>query len=117
MRQIVIGAAVLALATAGSAALPVASANTILDEVLDLFACRDPGPQGTITTAPTGAQVPDSGWEGSEYHVYGGYTYTNVDRYNHCVANRQIGAVWISYGGSSTYDWCVNCLYTDSLLA
>ena len=115
MKQTIAILAVLALA--GVSLAPVASATTILDQVLDAFTCRNPGYQGTITKAPTGAQVPQTGWVGPEYHVYGGYTYTNVDRYNHCVGKYQVGAVWTSYGGSTSYDTCVNCVTIGTLLA
>ena len=99
------------------AALPLASADTIVDDVVDALACRNPGYQGTITTVPYFVWVDGTGWVGPYYYVYGSTSYENVDRYNHCVLGIQVGAVSTSYGGSRSWASCVNCPWvtTDTL--
>lgn len=112
MRQILTMATLVALSTVALA--PVVSANTIVETILETVACRNPGYQGTITTVPYFVWVDGTGWVGSRYYVYGSTSYENVDRYNHCVAGVQVGAVWISYAGSSSWASCVNCVQFEA---
>lgn len=116
MRQISLAATMAALLAIVSVA-PVVSATTVVEDLKDAFACQNPGYQGTITSAPYFASTDGTGWVGPYYYAYYTVHYENVDRYNHCVAGFQVGAVNVSYGGSSSYAWCVNCLYADSILA
>lgn len=100
-------------------AAPTASANSIVENLVDSLVCTNPGYQGTIATVPYFVWVDGTGWVGPYYHVYYTTSYERVDRYNYCVANVQVGAVSTSYGGSSSYDACVNCPFatdeTDTL--
>lgn len=106
-----IAAVVLMALAACMPALPTASAG------FEILPCTATGSQGTIVTVPYYATIYGTGWEGSEYHVYGGYSYEDVDRWNYCVAGFQVGAVNARYSHSTTWDSCVNCLYVESLLA
>ena len=122
MRQFSPLTALLAAALAGLFAVPAASANVDVGEVpdvvdVDVLACHNTGYQGTIVTVPYLVWVYGTYWQGPYYYVDGSWSYENVDRYNYCIYGIQVGAVSTSYGGTYYWTWCVNCLYTDSLLA
>ena len=116
MRQISL-AAMMAVALATISIVPVVSANTVVEDAVDRLACHNTGSQGTITKVPYFVWVDGAYWIGSYYYVDSTISYQNVDRYNYCIANIQVGAVSTSYGGSSSRHTCVNCVVIGVELA
>ena len=111
MNKTITFVALAALMAVGT--LPVVSANsTIVEDALEKLACNYTGPQGTITSAPTSAGFGGAYWIGPYYYADYSVTYTDIDRYNYCVANIQVGAVSTSYGYRQSYHTCVNCVAT-----
>ena len=109
--------ATLATLLVAGAAIPVASANTIVDDIVDTLACHYTGPQGHIAYVPYFAWVDGAYWIGSKYYVDYTVSYQDVERYNYCIAGIQVGAVNVGYGYSSSYHTCVNCVVIGVELA
>ena len=117
MRQISPIAALLAAALAATLAAPVASATVDVGDVRDIVACHNTGPQGTIATVPYFVWTSGTYWQGPYYYVDYSVSYEKVERYNHCVAGIQVGAVNVGYSHTSYYSSCVNCVTIGTLLA